>query len=323
MLNRKAILDTLLLGCKQGEFVLRVTRPDRSARTFWRHEPDDAALKDPGLEVVLPEFAELSDLPSDLLSLGSLPSLWESHRFTLAQLCAYFAGGKVVKIRKDSYEEPVTIPKAGREVISAAVERAVEQGKLWLTSAHASILAEPIPAGLLTDEAQFQTPPQPIPTSDVTPSALPEVRPGQTATAIAISAALSGKAGTNLPWATVREAISGAVRVHAIEVALDSGPWPCDFAAAQNVKLKIPTTQPPETVFRLTPNVLVAEAEVKPSEIQDLADHLPDLRRATGEAELKFRLRLELDGRGKTPDQSIIDKLNTLLAEISKALSLK
>jgi hypothetical protein len=47
MLNRKAILDTLLLGCKQGEFVLRVTRPDRSVRTFWRQEPDDAALKDP------------------------------------------------------------------------------------------------------------------------------------------------------------------------------------------------------------------------------------------------------------------------------------
>ena len=41
MLNRKAILDTLLLGCRQGEFVLRVTRPDRSVRTFWRQEPDE------------------------------------------------------------------------------------------------------------------------------------------------------------------------------------------------------------------------------------------------------------------------------------------
>jgi hypothetical protein len=48
MLNRKAILDTLLLGCRQGEFVLRVTRPDRSVRTFWHHEPDEAALKDLG-----------------------------------------------------------------------------------------------------------------------------------------------------------------------------------------------------------------------------------------------------------------------------------
>jgi hypothetical protein len=46
MLNRRAILDTLVLGCKEGQFVLGVVRPDRSVRTFWRHEPDDAALQD-------------------------------------------------------------------------------------------------------------------------------------------------------------------------------------------------------------------------------------------------------------------------------------
>lgn len=323
MLNRKAILDTLLLGCRQGEFVLRVTRPDRSVRTFWHQEPDDAALKDPGLEVGLPEFAELSDLPSDLLSPGSLPSLWESDRVTLAQLCAYFAGGKAVKVRKNGYEEPVTIPKAGREVISAAVEGAVEQGKLWLTSGQASILAEPIPAGLLTDEARFQTPPQPIPTSDVTPSALPEVWSGQTATAIAISAALSNKAGTNLPWATVREAINGAIRARAIEIALDSGPWPCDFAAAQNAKFRLATAQPPREDFKLTPDTLFADAELRPSEIQDLAENIAEIRKTAGETELKFHLRLELGSRGKSAAPEIVSKLNALLSKISKILVFK
>ena len=57
MLNRKAILDTLLLGCRRGEFVLRVARPDRCVRTFWRREPDDTVFKAAGLEVVLPEAA--------------------------------------------------------------------------------------------------------------------------------------------------------------------------------------------------------------------------------------------------------------------------
>ncbi len=33
MLNRRAILDTLVLGCKEAQFVLRVVRPDRSVRT--------------------------------------------------------------------------------------------------------------------------------------------------------------------------------------------------------------------------------------------------------------------------------------------------
>ncbi len=324
MLNRKAILDTLLLGCKQGEFVLRVTRPDRSIRTFWRQEPDEAALKDPGLEVLLPEAAEIFELSPELVLPARLPGLWEADRIKLVDLCAYFVGGKVIKIRKDGYEEPATVPKASRPVLFAAVEQAVEQGKLWLTSGQASILAEPIPAGLLTDEAQLQSPPPPIPTSDLTPSALPNVWTNQTATAIAIAVALSNKAGSNLPWATVRDAINGAINARTLELTLDSAPWPSDFASAQRVKFRQPSSPPPiDKEFRLRPDVLIAEAELRPSEIQDLADNIAEIRKAAGEAELKFRVKLELDGRGKTPDEGAVNKLNELLAKVSKALLLK
>ena len=45
MLNRQAIMDTLVAGCVDGLFVLRLARPDRSVRTFWRERPDDMALK--------------------------------------------------------------------------------------------------------------------------------------------------------------------------------------------------------------------------------------------------------------------------------------
>jgi hypothetical protein len=74
---------------------------------------------------------------------GSRPD--QTHR-SLRLICRR----KLVKIRKDGYEEPATVPKAPRAVLLAAVEQAVERGKLWLTSGHASILAEPIPNGLLT-----------------------------------------------------------------------------------------------------------------------------------------------------------------------------
>jgi hypothetical protein len=169
----------------------------------------------------------------------------------------------------------------------------------------------------------FAAPPQPIPTSNVTPSALPEVWSGQTATAIAISVALSNKTGNNLPWATVREAISGAIRARVIEVALDSGPWPCDFAAAQNAKFRLPTAPLPPGDFKLTPDMLFADAELRPSEIQDLAENIAEIRKAAGETELKFRIRLELGSRGKSAAPEIVGKLNALLGNISKTLVFK
>jgi hypothetical protein len=156
--------------------------------------------------------------------------------------------------------------------------------------------------------------------SDVTSSALPEVWTGPTATAFAIAVALSNKAGINLPWVTVRNAINGAISAQALELAIDSAQWPSDFASAANVKLTPPRH---DKGFRLEPDVLVAEAELRPSEIQDLADNIAEIRKAAGDAELKFQVKLELDGRGKMPNEGVVSKLNELLAKISKSLSLK
>ena len=205
------------------------------------------------------------------------------------------------------------------------VAEAVKQGKLWLTSGQASILAEEIPAGLLTDDARLQAPPQPIPAADLTPSNLPEVWSAEATTALAIAVALSKKAGTNLPWVTVRQAIDGAIRARILEPTVDSATWPCDYVAAQNVKLRLPRTSPPggDKRFELKPDVLVAEAELRPNEIQDLAEHLAEIRKAAGAFDLKFRLRLELDGRGAIPGTETIASLNDLFAKVSKNLSLK
>ena len=49
MLKASAILETLADGCEKGTFVLRLTRPDGSMRTWWMSRPDENALNEPAL----------------------------------------------------------------------------------------------------------------------------------------------------------------------------------------------------------------------------------------------------------------------------------
>jgi len=321
MLRRKEILETLVQGEKDGLFVLRVTRPDRSVKTYWRQEPDEAALKDPGLEVVLPDTATLTEVDPALLVPRRLPGLWEAEAIPFKVMCDYFAGGRVVKLPREGYEEAVVVPKAERETVEQAVTAAVRDGKLWLTSGPASILGEDIPAGILTEAAVLQAPPQLIPTSDLLPETMPEVwREGST-TAAALAAALSQKAGKTLPWKTVRDAIDGALRAHQLELAADSGSWPCEYAGAQKVKLGLPKVAPPPPPV-VRPGVRVAEADLKANEIQDLADAIGELTRLATGCDLKLRLHIELGGERAASEERVA-KLNELLKGISEDLELK
>ncbi|MBI2863489.1 MAG: ATP-binding protein [Chloroflexi bacterium] len=329
MLNRKAILDTLVGGCAEGTFVLRLTRPDRSFRTFWRTAPDDVALKDAGLEVVLPEAATLSDLSPALLAPGVLPCLWKTAEVALKDMWTYFAGGHVVNIQREGYEEPVAVPKSEQEVIETAVRSAVKTGKLWLTSGPASILAEEIPAGLLTEDAILQAPPPPLSPLEVMPEALPHAWEDGTTTAMSIAVGLSKKVGKTLPWITVREAVDGAIRVRLLERTIDSGAFPCDFAGAAAVKLRIPSVKPAGTSgavdtppASVPPGALVAQAELDTAAIQDLADAIGELRAAAAGYDLKFRLAIELSGK-TPPPRDVVDKLNKVLKDISANFQLR
>src|ERR1035437_2293906 len=203
MLNRKAILDTIIDGCVNGAFVLKLTRPDKSVRTFWRQTPDDVAIKDPSLEVVLPEAAELTEVSPGLLSPQILPSLWSGQPIVAKDVYDYFAGGKVVKVQREGYEEPVAIPKVAKAVIESAIETAVKEGRLWLISGPASVFAEEIPTGLLNSDAQLQPPPEAISPMAIVPDVLTDAWSNGTAQALSISVALSKKAGKPLPLAPV------------------------------------------------------------------------------------------------------------------------
>ena len=149
MLNQKEILDTIVRGVKDGIWVAQLMRPDRTTKSFWRTEIEEQALRDPSLEVFLPEAATLSDITHSLLSQGRLPGLWNNESVTVEAVMAYFAGRHSVTVPREGYEDTVFIPKCDPAEVETAISEAVEQGVVWLVNGPASILSEPIPAGVL------------------------------------------------------------------------------------------------------------------------------------------------------------------------------
>ena len=87
MLRTQDIYDTLADGCAKGAFVLQLTRPDRTVRTWWFGRPDEAVMKDKDLELVLSEAGTLAELDSALLAQGRLPGLWPGDTLAVRQVC--------------------------------------------------------------------------------------------------------------------------------------------------------------------------------------------------------------------------------------------
>ena len=326
MLKSDAIVDTLVEGCDQGAFVLRVTRPDGSFRTWWHGRPDETALKDPALELVLPEAAELGDVAPQLLGPKTLPDLWSTDEITVQTVIDYFAGGKVVQVDRGGYQEPVSIPKATQAVVEKALSAAVEAGSVWLQSGPASILGESIPAGVLTPAAKLSGPPAVIAAAEILPENLPGAWQNDETNGWAIATALSQKAGKTLPWKTVRDAIHGAINARFSERIDGAGPVPNDFAAAKSVRLKVVAGEPggggggPGPGRGPATKKLVAVAAFEPSEIQDLADAVPKLLefKARSKVPLLFQVRLEI-GDGKTlPAADVAAELNRVLREVKE-----
>lgn len=324
MLNRKAILDTLVTGCVEGTFVLRLSRPDKSIRTFWRESPDEAALKDSSLEVVLPGRAKLTEVLAGALVPGQLPGLWGGDSIRFADVISYFQGGKVVKVRREGYDEPVEVPGADRAVVAAAVETAVREGSLWFRSGPASLLGEAIPSGLLTDDAELAAPPESLSPLDLLKERLPAPWETSTPTAYTLAVSLSNERGVTLPWTLVRDAIDGAIRSKYLERTSDSGPWPCDVSGSNLVKLRYPEAQPPPPPQPPLPlGARAAQAELRPNQLQDLADALGTIRTKAVGYDLKFSVRVQLgDGDAEVPG-SVVAAVNEVLRGIDPSFELK
>jgi len=321
MLRQKEILDTVVQGVQQGIWVARVARPDHTARTFWRTAIDEPALKDSGLEVLLPEATTLSDLAPDLLGYQKLPGLWSAAEISVQDVCDYFAGGHTVSVPREGYEEILTIPKCEPAEVEAAIAQAIEQGLVWLTSGPASILKEPVPAGVLSAAAILRPPPERIAVDELMAKSLPDAWKDSKTNALALATALSTKRGVNLPWSTVQAAIEDGIRARWIELSNDSAAWPCDLAGAQQVILQVPSTVREELPVPKPQGRLMAEDVLEANGIQDLADQIPSIAKAAVGNALKFNVRIEFGGE-TAPDPAAVEEINALLAEVSGNLRL-
>lgn len=327
MLNRKAILDTIVSGCADGVFVGRLTRPDKSIRTFWRQRLDEALLDDPGLELVLPEKAELTELAPAMVYPQTIKELWDASEVALKRVHEFFAGGRSMKVSRGGYEEPIAVPRVAAPIVDAAVTAAIRDGKLWLTSGPASFLAEEVPAGLISDDAVVQAPPVPIPPIELLPQITPAAWTDNATTGQVLAVAISKRVGKVMPWITVREAVEGALRARMIERLPDSGPWPCDYAGSSNLRLRVavggPTPPPtPPTPPPSRPGTRFGEARLQPSQIQDLADVIGDLLKARKECDLAFTVRVEVTGK-ETPADVVIQELNRVLWGVSDGFQIR
>lgn len=332
MLKASAILDTLVDGCEQGTFVLRLPRPDGSSRTWWRSRPDENALNDPALELVLPADAVLADLAPALLAPHKLPGLWNKDEIVVGAVFEYFNGKTVVQVDRGGYSESMQIPKAEQAVVEEAIASAVAEGTVWLLSGPASILGEPIPAGVLNANSTLCAPPAPIAAAEILPENLKDAWVSDSASGLSIATALSMRTEKTLPWKTVRDVISGALQARFMEIEPGPQTWPCDFPSAQFVKFKVAAAGSTGGGGGMgaggslsSPKMLVAVADLEPSQVQDLGDVIPKLlevKTKTG-TPIRFHVRVEM-GDGKTlPPVDAAQKANSILKGIKEDLQLR
>jgi hypothetical protein len=226
----------------------------------------------------------------------------------------------VIRIEMEGFREKATVPRFERVVIEAAVNEAVRTGKLWLMSGTASILGERVPMGLLNDNAVLKVPPPPIPAEDVLPESLPAAWSGASTTGAAILTALQEKTKmATLPWGAARAALDEAIRAGLLEVAPNSGAWPCDTAGAGAVRLQKPSKR------RVMPKITGAqavEAELDEAKLRKLAERLDAIREAADGHDVRFFLRVETGGERKVPDKAL-RALRAILGEVSEEFKLE
>ena len=314
MLRRGIVLDTVLQGVERGLLVARLRRPDGTWRTWWLQRPDEGASVEPMLEAVLPEKAELAELPQGLLAPGKLPALWGEGPLPLPNILAYFSGNHVAILPREGYQETFAVPACPAETVRNAVAQAVEQGLAWLTSGPTSCWQEPVPLGALDGDAVLRPPPEIIPAQEFMPQALPDAWKNSEANGMSIAQALSHMRGEPVPWGLVRESVKMAVASRWLERADDGYAIEEDYSTAGQLRLRVPQRRaapPPQPPAR---NVVLDGAQ-----IQDLAEQMPALLAASAGHDLRFNLGVSLDP-GAPPD--VRAEVNRLLAEVAPDLKI-
>ena len=315
LLRPEVVRDTVLRGVEEGLFVARVARPDGTARTFWRGPVDPESARDPGLEAILPEKAELVSLDAGMLDPGKarLPDLWGGEALPLSEVVGYFDGSRTVVVGEGGLDE-VTVPRCDPDVVRAAVGRAVEGGVVWLVNGPTSLWKEPPPDAALDGSAVLRRPPELVPASDLVPESLPGAWKDGGTNGVRLNQALSQTHGETMPWGLVRESIRAAVNTRWLTLA--GGAVDCAFDQAGQLLLE----RPAETPETPSPPTVPAGALLELAELQDLVDIAPELASIAAGYGLRYRVRPELDADA---DAEARAGVNERLAEISTDLTVE
>jgi len=322
LLKPELVTRTVLGGVRDGLLAARLKRPDGSFRTWWREDVEPVAANDDQLEIVLPGKARLARLGHRLLSPGTLPGLWIGgggdtfEPLTVKALLKYFAGDHVATIAREGYEDHLPVPACTSDIVLRAVAKAVADGTLWVTNPPATAWKEPVPAGTLTPDADLRPPPEPVAAQDLTKEELEQAWSENRTNGLALNQALGKKRRAMVPWGVVREGITAAVNGRWLVRAEDSGPIECTYDQAHKVILEKPKLGPtPKPAPQPTP----ISVELDSTQMQDLADRLPDLLAAIGAAELWFGVHASASGEVADEER---DQVNEILGEVLPGLKL-
>jgi hypothetical protein len=144
-------------------------------------------------------------------------------------------------------------------------------------------------------------------------------------TALSIATALSQKQAAALPWKTIRDVIQAALTARFLEHAPGSGLWPCDYPAAQAVKLKLSPQQTQagggaQPAYDASNKLLTGATTFEPGALQNLAEIAPELLSIKAKTGVPIHLHLRIEaGDGKDrPPQKVADQVNETLAKFKK-----
>jgi hypothetical protein len=124
----------------------------------------------------------------------------------------------------------------------------------------------------------------------------------------------------------VCEALDGAFRAHLIERTEGSAPWPADYSQARDVKLRLATEpsrpEPPRAQVLPPGTSASAETMLRPDQVQDIAELVPELIKAAAGYELAFGVRVVVKGKDSAP-ASVVERVNKLLEQVGADLQVK
>ena len=196
-----------------------------------------------------------------------------------------------------------------------------------MTNGPASILKEPIPAGVFSAAAVLRRRPERIDVAELMADLIPDAWKDGKTNALAVLTALSAQRGHH---PAMEHHTDSNRRRHSC--AMDRvGPVTPPHG---RVRWPVPSTQSFKSPTRegiregngspykpKPPGQLSAEAVLEAHGIQDLADQIPALTKAAVGSTLRFNVRIEFEGEA-APDVKVVNTINGLLSEVSEELKL-